>query len=98
MNNEFHNSINAKGTSLMNLNVNARSQREIILLIFQKMNRALTPSEVLSCFPSPGTPITSIRRAISNLTRDGYLKRLEIKRNGMYQTPEHYWKLIKSSK
>lgn len=96
MKNEFYNTINAKGAYLKKLNESAISQRDRTLLIFKMKCRALTPSEVLIQFPHPLPPLTSIRRAISNLTNDGYLKRLDIKKTGMYQAPEHYWKLIKT--
>ena len=36
-------------------------------------------------------PLTSIRRAITNLTTDERLVRLDFQRTGIYGRPEHLW-------
>ena len=46
------------------------------------------------------TPITSIRRCISNLTRDKFLvknKEKESMIDGEYNTPNHTWTLVKNN-
>ena len=51
--------------------VKARTQEQIILEIFRKYPD-LTASEVHKLYPDFRVPITSIRRAITNLATDGY--------------------------
>lgn len=52
-----------------------------------------TPSEVLR-IAFDRTPITSIRRSMTNLTDDGLLIKTGSKREGMYGRPEHVWALV----
>ena len=40
-----------------------------------------------------GVPLTSIRRAITNLTFPGSLVKTNVKTTGPYGRPEYYWRL-----
>jgi len=73
----------------------AKCQDEIILSLFQKHGR-LSPSRcwVLVQQISP-SPLTSIRRGISNLTREGKLIKTSEKAVGIYKRPELVWELKK---
>ncbi len=53
----------------------------------------LTPTNALILVFSKKVPITSIRRALSNLTRDGKLMKDGMAK-GPYGKPEHYWRLV----
>lgn len=54
-------------------------------------NRSLTPSEVHNRFPQ--FPLTSIRRAITDLTKLGVLEKTDQRREGEYGQPNYCWKL-----
>lgn len=75
--------------------VKASEQNETVLAIFQRMRMALSPSQVLAYYPLPPgallPPLTSIRRAITTLTKAGALVKLESKRKGLYGRLEGEW-------
>ena len=72
------------------------SSREFKIFEFFKKNhdRNFTPCEVSKKFKKH--PITSIRRAITNLTTKGLLQKLTEKREGMYGVGNYCWRLIVS--
>ncbi len=73
----------------------AITQNEIVLDLFKK-HRKLTPQ---MCFEillhqskiNANTPLTSIRRSISVLTKQEHLEKLEEKRIGSYGASEYFW-------
>lgn len=69
---------------------NAFSQEQKIMLLFAR-RQYLSPSQVNSYFT--GWPITSIRRAISNLTKRGILLKTRHTRKGPYHKNEYIWKI-----
>lgn len=69
------------------------TQEERVLEIFRKQNRALTASQVWEIFGTIGTPLTSIRRAMTRLKTAGILDKTNLKRNGLYNQPENYFKM-----
>jgi hypothetical protein len=90
----FHNTIGLQGDELAQATYRAGSQEAVILSFFQHhRNRMFTPSEIHKTLFTPTTPLTSIRRAITNLTTAGYLRKTEIKTQGPYGLPEHCWYL-----
>jgi len=68
-----------------------KTQEEIVLGIFE-VHKKLSASQVLSLYPK-NIPLTSIRRAISNLKFDDKLEKLLETRNGLYNAPEHLFRL-----
>ena len=72
-------------------------QDATILKCFEKYRyRKMTPFMVHSlCDLSGNVPITSIRRSITNLTDSGFLVKLDTKAPGLYNRPNHLWKLAK---
>ncbi len=81
-------------------NETAQCQQHIVLNLFQTSYHKWTASLVWEQLLSTDkihqlTPLTSIRRAISNLQRAGYLEKENETRMGMYGKNEHYYKLIK---
>lgn len=70
----------------------AASQEDLMKAFFcQRPGQAFTPSQLTSVLP--GAPLTSVRRAITNLTRQGVLEKTTRQRPGAYQRPEHLWRL-----
>ena len=82
--NNFYNTTNETGETLKNSNQKAETQEETIMNIFRNEPEGLyTPSEIhkisgLNC------PLTSIRRAISNLCSNGFLVKTTTMKMGTY--------------
>lgn len=90
----YHNTTQETGENAARFEEIARTQEDCVLAFFRAHPRAdgWTPSEVnrramRSC------PLTSTRRAITNLTRDGKLVRTNMKRKGPYGRPEYAWRI-----
>ena len=75
----------------------SNSHDTVIFNLFLEDTRQIyTPSEVLKKLIDcgkigPSTPLTSIRRSMTSLTKEGILFKLEEKTIGPYNRPEHYW-------
>lgn len=91
---------NESGTTLKNNVAKAKSQEEEILKLFKldfkhwkdlKEYLGMSPTDLIDYFPE--YPITSIRRALTNLTKQGKLIKTNEKRIGMYGRSEYVWKL-----
>ena len=84
----YFNTTNVAGTLLKKHENKAKSQEQVALNIFRKSKNGLTASEVFRQWPDMNTPLTSIRRAISNLLNDRFLERTYLKRKGIYGRTE----------
>lgn len=74
----------------------AKRQEDVILALFQRLRCRLTPSEVWfdDCCWNRGWPLTSVRRALSNLTRRGLLIHYKAdRRPGPMGSKESAWGL-----
>ena len=98
----YHNTTAVSGDQLDRYEDAALSQEQRLLAYFEDAYNAggqyikLTPTNALILVFSSKVPITSVRRALSNLTRDGKL-RTSGKAMGPYGRPESYWRLIERS-
>ncbi len=95
----FYNTINIGDQNLLNAIENAKKQEDRIMVIMQAKRRPMSPSQVLEVYKSwfaGNTPLTSIRRAMSNLTKADKLEMLEDRIQGIYGQPEHKWQLPES--
>ena len=86
----FYNTINEVSSSLVTSQRNTRTQESIILECFRTAKEPLSPSMVhfltkLKC------PITSIRRAMSDLTKRGSLTKTPKYTIGKFGNKEHLW-------
>ncbi len=91
----FHNTINASGDTLVAHTITCKSQEERILVIFkEKQGVAMTPFYVADLYSKlyKEVPITSIRRAMSNLTEENKLIKLPSMREEKYGKPNFLWK------
>ena len=72
----------------------ARSQDAAILEFYRSepYGAAYTPDEI-NRFVLPNAPITSVRRALTNLTSTGALVKSDVLANGPCGHPVHYWTL-----
>jgi len=92
--NLFYNTTNQTGATLKASTGKAESLKQRIHKFFQRNgNTAFTPFEVMDTMKLGKVPVTSIRRAITNLTSDGNLIKTDIKRVGEYGADNFCWKL-----
>ena len=90
----YHNTTDSSGQTLIEYNQKAQTQEQKILNYFKRTGEMLTPSEVYNdLFKGSNIPITSIRRAMSNLTRDKELVKTEHQAPGKLGKPEYIWRL-----
>jgi len=89
-----YNTTAESGETLKLFRAKARSQEDEVLRVFQTYRYALSPSQVQQMSPRLRVcPLTSIRRAIHELTASGRLRKLERKKPGPFGRPEFLWEL-----
>ena len=88
----YYNTNNLKESELVVASKKTEKQKDIVKSMFLKRKTKMTASEVHRDFPKL-VPITSIRRAMSDLKNEGILKRTELLTEGLYGSPEHYYEL-----
>lgn len=89
----FHNTIQALPSEHREKEKKAINQNEKILELFKENKYTdFTPAEVFLRFGQQ-IPLTSIRRAMSDLCKAGELVKTENKRKGIYNEINHCWKL-----
>ena len=91
----YYNTTNEKGEKLAEYKEKAMTQDEIILDWFSytsKRQQGLTPSNVQR-YALSNAPLTSVRRSMNTLTKQGKLMKTDVKREGIYGRLEHVWKL-----
>jgi len=96
MDKNFYNTVHLSGSELAAAILNAKSQEQIVLHLMQEApSKSATPSEVLAWVRYLGKrwPITSVRRAINNLTRQHKLIKTDHQQAGPEGMPEHIWQL-----
>ncbi len=92
----YFNTANLKNPALGKAEIRANSQNGLILAFFQEYpHLRFTPSYVWNHFDMAGKnwPITSVRRAITNLTKKGVIEKCITQKTGIYGMPEYEWKL-----
>lgn len=92
----FHNTISLKGNELKQAEVKARAQEDYVLEYFDATVQ-LTAENVhyglkFEGAISPNTPLTSIRRAITNLCNRGKIEKLNEMRMGSMGKPIHLYR------
>lgn len=94
----FHNTIGESGETLLVSNENCKTQEEKILDIFRVLDDKLTPFEVCYAYNSiyAPIPITSVRRAITNLTEQNKLIKTSDMKNEVYNKRNFTWIYNKS--
>ena len=89
----YHNTTSQDSDFVVKSRIKNKTQEEIVFEIFKRFKK-LSASEVLEEFPK-NVPLTSIRRAMSNLQYENKLRKLSEKREGLYGAPEHYYAVVK---
>lgn len=99
MSESFYNTINLSGDRLTEAEKDCRTQEEKIEAFFKdRPGRKFPPSEVHNLLRLIGifnakTPVTSTRRAMTNLTEKNILIMLDEMKDGPLGKPEHLWML-----
>ena len=72
-----------------------KRQEDIVIEIF-KTHKMLSPSQLhkIWCKTQLPVPLTSLRRACSNLTRNGLLRKTATTIKGPFGDKEHVWSII----
>jgi hypothetical protein len=101
INGSFYNTINLSGIELFDAEISAQTQEDKILIFFKNNSGNYPPSKIHQILIDrkiihPLTPITSIRRAITNLTKSGKITMTDEMSEGPLGKPEHQW-MIKPS-
>ena len=97
----YFNTTNIRYKALQNEIANAKKQEERILLIFNKFkDKGMTPYNVLRVYTAffcqenaITPPLTSIRRAITNLTNKSMLEKTGKMKDEIYGKPNNIWRL-----
>lgn len=72
--NGYFNTVGHSGRQLELLRANAMSQEERVLKLMQTMRGHRLTAWHVQQYAMPNTPITSVRRCLTNLTTQGHLK------------------------
>ena len=91
----YYNTTNLSGYQLETAIRKATKQNDRVILIYKAKNRPMSPSEVHSIYQAwfPRCPLTSIRRAITCLTIQGFLTHTGTLRPGPFGAKEGVWEL-----
>ncbi len=93
MTDAFYNTINLEAKELDEAEQAALTQEQRILRFFIMRGRgsSAAPSGVCKDLFDDSIPLTSVRRAMTNLTSRGDLIKSSAMINGLYGKPEHLW-------
>ena len=89
--NNFYNTIGLTKEQLTQQRVKTGTQNHKVLQWFRNHPGEYTPSQVWRWMDLPNVPLTSIRRAITDLTPD-YLEKTGTMKMGIYGKPEGCWR------
>ena len=88
----FYNTIEETGEELADSHSKAKTQEEKIYAYFLNCNQPLSPTMVLEQL-GLNCPLTSVRRAMTNLTIGGKIVKTDEYVKGNYGKHEHLWEL-----
>ena len=88
----YYNTNNLTGFDLKEANRKASTQEDRILQFFER-NQGIrySPEEIQTYCQMATRPLTSVRRAITNLTNDGHLRKTNDMKPGIYGKPVRTW-------
>ena len=93
MSKEYYNTLNESISVVKESKEKAKKQKDQIFAIFRHTLRPMTPAEIWEGYgyKSANVPLTSIRRAITNLGSEGLLEKTDIQKPGVYGKKNHCW-------
>ena len=92
----YHNTNKESGKTLISSKTKANKQELKVLKFFESNDNtnSYSPEDILDQVDFGRTiPITSVRRAITNLTNAGYLKKTQLMKKGKFGKQIHTWKI-----
>ena len=91
----FYKTVNLTAPELRAARESNNIQNTRILVIFEKHHEGLTPFEAGQVYNGqyPEIPLTSVRRAVTDLEKSGRLEKTGLMRAGGYGKPNHVWKV-----
>ena len=93
----YHNTNDEASPVLERSEAKAQTQEDVILQLF-KRGGEYTPDGVWQkLYAGTMVPITSVRRAITNLTNLGQLEKTDKQRVGMYGKQVYVWRVVRSA-
>jgi hypothetical protein len=92
---DYYNTNRESGELLRLSREYALSQQELILYYFRRhgTGERYSPDQIREMVFDNSIPLTSVRRAMTNLTDAGYLEKTLIMRQGSYGKQVHTWTL-----
>lgn len=96
----YFNTTNQTGQLLIDFRKQVKAQDLMILGVFSQFPDELwSPSQLYlwlrdCALINESTPLTSIRRSITNLTNRGLLEKTDQKKTGLFGRPEYLWKKV----
>jgi len=94
----YYNTTHLTGFELKESRRKANTQEDRILTFFEKnADKAFSPEEIQTYCMMANRPLTSVRRAITNLTKEGYLRKTPHMKPGNYSKPVHTWQFKQST-
>jgi hypothetical protein len=93
METSYYNTTHSKHPQLTCFETKAKSQEEKILEWFVMYDQPGSPSQLCRLIYHNAVPLTSIRRAMTNLTNHGKLVKTNKQIRSPYGRPEYQWKL-----
>jgi len=94
-NKSYHNTNKETGNNLIKSNTKANRQEMVILNYFKNnANSRFSPEDIISQVDfGKSVPITSVRRAITNLCNEGHLNKTSVMKKGNYGKQVHTWEI-----
>lgn len=91
----FYKTVNLPTDELRAARQSNNIQNTRVLAIFEKNPEGLTPFEAGRIYNGqyPEIPLTSVRRAVTDLEKSGRLEKTGAMRAGGYGKPNHVWKI-----
>ena len=92
----YYNTNNESGKTLITSKTRANKQELKVLRFFQSNNQAerFSPEDILNQVDfGRSVPLTSVRRAMTNLTQAGYLKKTSLMKKGQFGKQIHTWQI-----
>lgn len=89
----FYNTTKESGQQLLDFQEKTENQEKLIFAFFEKhRDHAFTPFEIMEAMNLIGVPITSIRRAMSDLTKSGKIVKTNKMKPGRKGRRNYTWK------
>lgn len=89
----WYNTTKVTGETLKRYQAQAEAQEDLALLHFMlHPDDELTPEDIRRVV-MPKCPLTSARRAVTNLAIEGFIEKLTRQVKGMYGKPVHVWRM-----